>query len=59
VLFRSAYGTDSGVSHHGNNGKEAVLMARAGMKHSDILKSATINSADLIGMSNSLGTLEV
>ena len=54
-----AYGTDSGVSHHGNNGKEAVLMARAGMKHSDILKSATINSADLIGMSNSLGTLEV
>jgi len=54
-----AYGTDSGVSHHGNNGKEAVLMARAGMKHSDILKSATINSADLIGMGNSLGTLEV
>jgi imidazolonepropionase-like amidohydrolase len=53
-----AYGTDSGVSPHGNNGKEGVLMAQAGMSNSAILKSATINAADLIGMSNSLGTLE-
>ncbi len=53
-----AYGTDSGVSRHGNNGKEGVLMAAAGMKNSDILKSATVNAADLIGMSASLGTLE-
>jgi len=53
-----AYGTDSGVSHHGDNGKEGVLMAQAGMKNSDILKSATINAADLIGMSDSLGSLE-
>jgi imidazolonepropionase-like amidohydrolase len=53
-----AYGTDSGVSRHGNNGKEGVLMAQAGMKNSEILKSATINAADLIGMSDSLGTLE-
>jgi len=53
-----AYGTDSGVSRHGNNGKEGVLMAKAGMKNSEILKSATINAADLIGMSDSLGTLE-
>ena len=54
-----AYGTDSGVSHHGDNAKEAVLMAKAGMKNSDILKSATINAADLIDMSDSLGTIEV
>ena len=53
-----AYGTDSGVSHHGDNAKEAVLMAKAGMKNSDILKSATINAADLINMSDSLGTIE-
>ncbi len=53
-----AYGTDSGVSPHGNNGKEGVLMAQAGMANSAILKSATINAADLIGMSDSLGTLE-
>jgi imidazolonepropionase-like amidohydrolase len=54
-----AYGTDSGVSHHGINGKEAVLMAKAGMKAQDIIKSATINAADLIGYSKSLGTIEV
>jgi len=53
-----AYGTDSGVSHHGDNGKEGVLMAKAGMKNSEVLKSATINAADLIDMSASLGTLE-
>jgi imidazolonepropionase-like amidohydrolase len=54
-----AYGTDSGVSKHGNNGKEAVLMYDAGMSTQDILKSATVNAADLIGKSKSLGTIEV
>jgi len=53
-----AYGTDSGVSHHGINGKEAVLMHNAGMKTQDILKSATVNAADLIGYSDKLGTIE-
>ena len=53
-----AYGTDSGVSKHGNNGKEAVLMFEAGMTTKDILKSATVNAADLIGQSNNLGTIE-
>ncbi|MBL4757013.1 MAG: amidohydrolase family protein, partial [Rhizobiales bacterium] len=53
-----AYGTDSGVSPHGNNGKEGVLMAQAGMKNAEILKSATVYGADLIGMSASLGTIE-
>jgi len=52
-----AYGTDSGVSPHGNNGKEGVLMAQAGMSHSDILVAATLHAADLIGMSDSLGTI--
>jgi imidazolonepropionase-like amidohydrolase len=54
-----AYGTDSGVSKHGNNGKEAVLMYEAGMSTRDILKSATVHAADLIGKSKSLGTIEV
>lgn len=53
-----AYGTDSGVSKHGENAREAVLMFNAGMKAQDILKSATVNAADLIGKSESLGTLE-
>jgi imidazolonepropionase-like amidohydrolase len=53
-----AYGTDSGVSHHGDNAKEAVLMHAAGMTNMDILKSATVNAAELIDMSAMLGTLE-
>ncbi len=54
-----AYGTDSGVSKHGYNAREAQLMFAAGMSPQDILISATINGADLIGKSKSLGTLEV
>jgi imidazolonepropionase-like amidohydrolase len=53
-----AYGTDSGVSKHGNNAREAILMFNAGMSPQQILKSATVNAADLIGRNNSLGTIE-
>lgn len=54
-----AYGTDSGVSAHGINAREAVLMSQAGMSNQDVLISATINGAALINMSDSLGTLAV
>jgi len=54
-----AYGTDSGISRHGTNAEEAILMFDAGMPAMDILKSATVNAADLIGMSDTLGTLEL
>lgn len=53
-----AYGTDSGVSKHGDNAREAVLMAAAGMPAMEIIKSATVNAADLLGMSSSIGTIE-
>lgn len=53
-----AYGTDSGVSRHGTNAEEALLMKEAGMSEADILKAATVNAADLIDMSDTLGTLE-
>lgn len=54
-----AFGTDSGVSKHGINAQEAVLMHQAGMSAMDVIKSATVNSADLIDMADSIGTLEV
>jgi len=54
-----AFGTDSGVSQHGTNAQEAVLMAAAGMSNMDIIKSATVNAADLLGMSTEIGSLEV
>ncbi len=53
-----AYGTDSGISPHGNNAEEAVLMVEAGMSEMNVLVSATINAADLIDMSDSIGTIE-
>ena len=34
-------------------------MHKAGMPNADILVSATVNAADLIGMSDQLGTLEI
>jgi len=53
-----AFGTDSGVSRHGDNAQEAVLMVDAGMSEEDVLVAATVNAADLIDMSDYLGTLE-
>jgi imidazolonepropionase-like amidohydrolase len=53
-----AYGTDSGISPHGTNAEEAVLMVEAGMSEMDVIVSATVNAADLIDMSESLGTIE-
>ncbi|MCP4300744.1 MAG: amidohydrolase family protein [Gammaproteobacteria bacterium] len=53
-----AYGTDSGISPHGTNAEEAVLMVEAGMSEADVIVAATINAADLIDMSDSIGTIE-
>ena len=53
-----AYGTDSGISPHGTNAQEAVLMVEAGMSEIDVIIAATINAADLIDMSESIGTIE-
>jgi imidazolonepropionase-like amidohydrolase len=53
-----AFGTDSGVSKHGENAGEAVLMVNAGMPEMAVIKSATVNSADLLGMSADIGSIE-
>lgn len=53
-----AFGTDSGISAHGENAREAILMHEAGMSNEAILVSATVSAADLIDMSDSIGTLE-
>ena len=53
-----AYGTDSGISKHGTNAQEAVLMVEAGMSGMDVIVAATVNAADLIDMSDTLGTIE-
>ena len=54
----NAYGTDSGISPHGTNAEEAVLMVENGMSEMDVIVTATINAADLLDMSDSIGTIE-
>ncbi len=53
-----AFGTDTGVSAHGDNGKEFALMVSVGMSPAEAIKAATVNAADLLGRSASIGTLE-
>lgn len=52
-----AFGTDSGVSAHGDNGKEFIYMAEAGMKPIDVIRAATYHASMLLGENDSLGTV--
>ncbi|MBT5185824.1 MAG: amidohydrolase family protein [Kordiimonadaceae bacterium] len=54
-----ATGTDAGVVPHGKNYREVERFVELGMTNADALKAGTINSADLIDMSDQLGTIEV
>jgi imidazolonepropionase-like amidohydrolase len=53
-----AFGTDSGVSRHGDNAQEFALMVRNGMSPSDAIEAATVNAATLLGRSDRIGTIE-
>ena len=53
-----AFGTDSGVSAHGDNTWEFVYMVAAGMPPAEALKSATINTAKVLGKDDVLGAVE-
>jgi imidazolonepropionase-like amidohydrolase len=53
-----AFGTDAGVSKHGRNADEFELMVKHGMPPAEAIKAATVNAADLLGLSREIGTLE-
>lgn len=53
-----AFGTDTGVSPHGQNANEFALMVGAGMPAMEAIKAATVNAADLLQLSSSIGTIE-
>ncbi len=55
---RIAFGTDSGVTRHGANAEEFAVMVAAGMSEMDAIQSATVAAAQLIEMSDELGTIE-
>lgn len=47
-----AFGTDAAVIPHGENAHELGVYVRAGMKPVDALRTATVNAADLLGVSD-------
>jgi imidazolonepropionase-like amidohydrolase len=53
-----AFGTDQGVAPHGDNGLEFAYMVEAGMPPMAAIRSATIESARLLGLEKDLGTVE-
>jgi imidazolonepropionase-like amidohydrolase len=53
-----AFGTDAGVSRHGRNADEFELMVANGMTPAQALQAATVNAADLLRLSDEIGTIE-
>jgi imidazolonepropionase-like amidohydrolase len=53
-----AFGTDAGVFMHGKNYIEFQYMTEAGMPAMEAIQSATISSATLLGVENTLGTIQ-
>ena len=53
-----AFGTDSAVSPHGDNGQEFALMTGLGMSPAAALQAATAAAARLLGVEATLGTLQ-
>jgi len=56
---KMAYGTDAGVYPHGDNAKQFATMVEWGMTPAQAIRTATENSADLIGRPKDVGTIEV
>lgn len=54
-----AFGTDAGVSKHGRNADEFELLVKHGMPAAEAIKAATVNAADLLGISQEAGSIEV
>ncbi len=52
-----AFGTDTGVSPHGDNWKEFGYMIEAGMPPMKAIVSATVSAADLLGQTEDLGSI--
>ena len=53
-----AYGTDSGVYPHGDNGKQFARAVRFGMTPVQAIQSATAVTADLLGWEDRVGAIQ-
>ena len=54
---RIAFGTDSGVSAHGDNALEFALLVRAGLTPLEAIQSATVNAAAHLRISQDAGRI--
>ncbi|MGH8188316.1 MAG: amidohydrolase family protein, partial [Steroidobacteraceae bacterium] len=54
---RIAFGTDSGVYPHGDNARQFAYMVRYGQTPMDTIRSATLSSAQLLGMERDVGSI--
>lgn len=52
-----AFGTDSGVSKHGENAREFALLVEAGLTPMEAIHAATVNGAANLGKSDEFGTI--
>lgn len=52
-----AFGTDSGVSAHGDNWQEFALMVKGGMSPLETIQSATLETAKLFRLENEIGKI--
>jgi len=52
-----AFGTDTGVSAHGDNAREFELMVETGMPEIEAIRAATLNSAEMLGISDTAGVI--
>ena len=52
-----AFGTDSNVGMLGSNAGEFRLMKAAGMSEADMIRSATVLAAELLGLQEEIGTI--
>lgn len=56
---RVAFGTDTGVSEHGDNAQEFALMVEAGFTPEEAIRSATVIAAEHLEMGEEIGSIEV
>lgn len=54
---RIAFGTDSGVSAHGDNAQEFALLVRAGLTPLEAIQTATVNAAEHLGLADQAGRI--
>lgn len=53
-----AFGTDTGVSRHGDNAREFALLVEAGLSPMEAILSATVTASEHVMMDDDIGTIE-